>query len=187
LPRTLNASDRKAWAQRFARALGAIGAPTKTARVERLVEGIGRVRAGLCGDQPYIDPPTGLPVGNGPDFVVLKHKPSVSGMYPILSGRSGLRPSTAFDFGEGCWEAGVPWASGLVSLAWAEDYVPHLIGTIGRSIAMAADNPREKMNLSSMLPGFAALIDNGFCRADNDARLQWNPIQHRVIRNAWAA
>jgi hypothetical protein len=64
---------------------------------------------------------------------------SIMGKFPsrleaIVDGHGGVKPDTVFEFGEAVAKAGVPWSSGLLTLALTEPYATHALGVIGRLV-----------------------------------------------------
>jgi hypothetical protein len=63
---------------------------------------------------------------------------STMGIYPsrlaqIVDGRhGGVSADTVFEFGEAVATAGVPWSSGILTLALTEPFISHALGVIGR-------------------------------------------------------
>ena len=98
----------------------------------------------------------------------------------------GPSPSQAFQIGESLY-TDVPGVSGLISLAWASPYFPHVIATIGSCIAIGDDE-----TLRPMWPGFFRILYLlGVPRAPDlsaeqyAASLTWGTAQHLLLQTAW--
>jgi hypothetical protein len=136
---------------------------------------------------------------------------AVDAMRAILAGKRGVRPDTAFDIGEGLYEAGLRWMSGLLALALVLCYHPHAIGLIG--VCMAQGNGED---LRGMWPGFSFITRfrgtighkgelpirggervwgrptkyRGFeetieVLTSHRSALTWSEAQHKLLRSAW--
>ncbi len=136
---------------------------------------------------------------------------AVDAMRAILAGKRGVRPNTAFDIGEGLYEAGLRWMSGLLALALVPAYHPHAIGLIG--VCTARGNEEDSRG---MWPGFSFITRfrgakrhkgelpiRGRERAwghatkyssseetievlkSHRSALTWSKAQHKLLRSAW--
>jgi hypothetical protein len=168
LARSMGPQGKREWAQRISGAFAEIPEPNKTQRLRRLCETLANLRGR---ENPY-------------DRKYLER---------LVDGKDGAGPDTAFYVGEALYDAGVPWMSGLLSLAFAGEFLPHAIGCIARTLELGpTDELRdmwEPMILISQQnfrrPNTEDAYPDSMSDPDIKSKLVFDANGHRCLRYAW--